>query len=134
MIRNLPSLTLALTLLLALPLPALAQSRGDQSLGGQSRGESPPTELAQTTPREAGSSASFRVIERFPERDPAPAQLPTIAPGSPFAPVIEDVERNNWASAHRKLQAPQLRQLLDDDASLRFLAATVALQAGHAGA
>ncbi|TXD43306.1 hypothetical protein FRC96_01715 [Lujinxingia vulgaris] len=123
MIRNLPTITLALAALLtlALPLPAYAQSRGD----------APPTELAQSTPREAGSSAHFRVIERFPERDPAPPQIPAIAPSSPFAPIIEDVERESWASAHRKLQNPELRPLLNDDASLRFLAATVAMQAGH---
>ncbi|TXD34183.1 hypothetical protein FRC98_19315 [Lujinxingia vulgaris] len=121
MIRNLSKITLALALSLAIPLPAHAQSRGD----------APPTELAQSTPREAGSSARFRVIERFPERDPAPPQIPSIAPTSPFAPIIEDVERNNWASAHRKLQNPELRPLLNDDASLRFLAATVAMEAGH---
>ncbi|RVU46992.1 tetratricopeptide repeat protein [Lujinxingia sediminis] len=123
MIRNLPALPLALATLLtlALPLPAQAQSRGD----------APPTELAQTNPREAGSSAHFRVIERFPGSDSLPPQIPSIAPTSPFAPIIEDVERNNWASAHRDLQNPELRPLLNDDASLRFLAATVAMEAGH---
>ncbi|RAL23870.1 hypothetical protein DL240_06895 [Lujinxingia litoralis] len=121
MIRLITALTLLTTGLLALP----------QAHAQHARGEAPPTRLAQSTPREAGNSARFRVIERFPGSEPEPLEIPTVAPGTPFAPVIEEVERDNWTSAHRKLQEPRLQELLADEPRMTFLAAYVALEAGH---
>lgn len=100
-----------LSLLLALLFPALASAQSDL--------------------REAGNEIRFRVIDRFPQQNARPLEIPRLPEGSPFYDVIQEVERQNWSTAWNKISADDLQDALNQDPSKRFLAAIIAQRTGR---
>ncbi|MFU8803953.1 MAG: tetratricopeptide repeat protein, partial [Bradymonadaceae bacterium] len=80
--------------------------------------------------RTAGGEARFRVIQRF-GNEPQSSIVPTVSASSPFAPIIDAVQAEDWARAHGLLSRATLAGDVAKEADKTFLAAYVALQAGH---
>lgn len=79
--------------------------------------------------RSAGDEARFRVIQRFSGVGATPYFVES--PGVQFAPVLADIEAQDWAGAHQKLTRATLAGDVAQSPAMRFLAGYVAYQAGH---
>ena len=100
--------SLAVLAILTLPLAAWA---GDSNL------------------RRAGSDAQFRVIDRFPDRNPISVEMPGVDPSSPFYTVVEAVRAEEWSTAWSRVNSEGAKAQLDAHPHKRFLAAYVGLRA-----
>ncbi len=90
----------------------------------------PTVVMAQGSIRDAGNQARFRVIDRFPDQDSSPVEIPRISEGSPLYPVAVAAERENWSTALRRATEEDLEEVLSTHPEKRFLVAVVAHRAG----
>ena len=81
--------------------------------------------------REAGSDDRFRVVERFPDGDDEPVDLPAVDDESPFGPVVDKIERREWSTAFETIESAGVAEAFSANPIEAFAAGYVAFEAGE---